>query len=138
MSEDVIGHYICNECGETLTFNEVHIHHKKQELRPCPFCGKEVISYILEDFDNRKCVCQNDECVIGHYILDGKYWDVRPLEDALQAERDLLQKQLDVAMKGLENAKWVLKGSTTQEALADLYDYINNKLAEIAKFGEKK
>lgn len=76
--------------------------------------------------------------VVKDYFIWRKIECDLPDEDALQAERDLLQKQLDVAMKALENAKWVLKGSTTQEALADLYDYINNKLAEIAKLGEKK
>lgn len=28
MDDMVIGHYVCNQCGETLTHNEVHIHRK--------------------------------------------------------------------------------------------------------------
>lgn len=103
-----------------------------EELRKCPFCGKEVISYILEDFDNRKCVCQNDECVIGHYILDGKYWDVRPLEDALQAERDLLQKQLDVVKDA------IIKIASPSYLGPHPMMIAQEALTEIAKFGEKK
>jgi len=74
------------------------------ELRPCPFCGERV--YI--DYDYVELSCQQEietvvmckECgamskpsAAGNLGAD-QYWNTRPIEDALQARIDELERRL--------------------------------------------
>ena len=52
-----------------------------EELRPCPFCGKEPA------IDNNFAICVNDDCELSDYWsgLEDCSWNTRPIEDALNA-----------------------------------------------------
>ena len=52
-----------------------------EELRPCPFCGKEPA------IDNNFAICVNDDCEMSDYWsgLEVSSWNTRPIEDALNA-----------------------------------------------------
>jgi len=57
-----------------------------EELRPCPFCGKEPhidANYFLYGCRNKDCIADstNYEPTIGFF----EDWNTRPIEDALQA-----------------------------------------------------
>jgi hypothetical protein len=48
------------------------------ELKPCPFCGS-----VARGLSNGKVVCDNDGCGFN-FAMYGKFWNTRPIEDALQ------------------------------------------------------
>ena len=52
-----------------------------EELRPCPFCGKEPA------IDNNFAICVNDDCELSDYWsgLEVGSWNTRPIEGALHA-----------------------------------------------------
>ena len=47
-------------------------------LKPCPFCGK-----MPEVADDGVCRCNNKSCSMAPYWYLPKYWNIRPIEDAL-------------------------------------------------------
>ena len=49
-------------------------------LKPCPFCGK-----MPEVADDGVCRCNNKSCSMAPYWYLPKYWNIRPIEDALNA-----------------------------------------------------
>lgn len=63
--------------------------------------------------------------------------DVNPPKETiqrLQAERDALQAQLDVAMKAIKDMRWHISEGNNMHAIQIAYD----TEAEIAKLREKK
>ena len=57
-----------------------------EELRPCPFCGKEPhidANYHLFSCQNKDCIADatNYEATMGFF----EHWNTRPIEDALTA-----------------------------------------------------
>ena len=72
-----------------------------EELRPCPFCGKEPhidANYHLFSCQNKDCIADatNYEATMGFF----EQWNTRPIEDALNAriaelEQDLSNKETE-------------------------------------------
>ena len=58
-------------------------------LKPCPFCGK-----MPEVADDGVCRCNNKSCSMAPYWYLPKYWNIRPIEDALNTRiAELEEKQ---------------------------------------------
>ena len=59
------------------------------ELKPCPFCGKEPA------IDNNFAICVNDDCELSDYWsgLEDCSWNTRPIEDALNARIAELEEE---------------------------------------------
>ena len=76
------------------------------ELKPCPFCGKNDSCYV--DFDSTCYECQS--CGAMCNSLDD--WQSRPLEAALQAQVDRLRKAIEIVCQrevdGLTQEEWAL------------------------------
>lgn len=59
------------------------------KLKPCPFCGE------TDQFGNENCVCGSDEL----QRMSRGAWNTRPREDALEAEIERLQDELEKMRK---------------------------------------
>ena len=61
-------------------------------LKPCPFCGK-----MPEVADDGVCRCNNKSCSMAPYWYLPKYWNIRPIEDALHARIAELEALVNVS-----------------------------------------
>ena len=78
-----------------------------EELRPCPFCGKEPA------IDNNFAICVNDDCELSDYWsgLEVGSWNTRPIEDALKAriaELEAERRWIPVSKSLPEDGEFVL------------------------------
>ncbi|MGD9640761.1 MAG: Lar family restriction alleviation protein, partial [Synergistaceae bacterium] len=78
---------------------------EKQELKPCPFCGKEVKQKWSNDGEFCSISCDGCGVDIGLYD-NGTFliedWNNRKGEDALQSEIDRLNKDKTNLLSALE------------------------------------
>ena len=77
-------------------------------LKNCPFCGSE------KREDGYGVECKNRQCVTNRLdISSTEAWNTRPIEDALQARIDELEKELSDARFCMALHGW--GGSLTAE-----------------------
>ncbi len=65
-----------------------------EELKPCPFCGHEFDTYVMESGEIMGS-CSNIMCIAYGLFCSVEEWNTRPIEDALQKRIDELQRKLD-------------------------------------------
>lgn len=94
-----------------------------EELRKCPFCGEQPERY---SFHGGFSIFHG--CSKHTHGMNETNWNTRPLEDALQAERDLLLAKL-AEYEG-ENKRW--HSFETVQAIVKERDLLRQKL-EVAK-----
>lgn len=77
------------------------------ELKPCPFCGREAveITYFSYTFNKQyhQVKCGNDDCEMNGFenmLVDD--WNTRPIEDDLR-------KKLDIAVEAMKLANMRLR-----------------------------
>ncbi len=83
----------------------------RNELKPCPFCGKTPIYAVTPDGENDSIVCRcgESECFLDDGRLD--QWNCRPIKDALQKRIEELEA---------ENKR-------LREALKEIAEFANNE-----------
>ena len=112
-------------------------------LKPCPFCGK-----MPEVADDGVCRCNNKSCSMAPYWYLPKYWNIRPIEDALKKRIAELEALVNVS-EGLyeriyeqaariaeleRDVKWREESiSTIEHALANNEDDIEMLESRIAE-----
>ena len=77
----------------------------RNELKPCPFCGKTPIYAVTPDGENDSidCRCGESECFLDDGRLD--QWNCRPIEDAQAVRIEALEAEngrLRDALKEIE------------------------------------
>ena len=63
------------------------------ELKPCPFCKTKKVQ-ALNGIVHHTKVVGGRSCPLTWLEVDEKYWQIRPIEDALNARIAGLEKQL--------------------------------------------
>lgn len=93
-----------------------------EELKPCPFCGKEPRIVI-----GKYATCETEGCPTEAIAVPVKKWNSRPVEDALQkriAELEAENGRLREALKEIaEFAKYVKR--KTEPSCADFMAIMN-------------
>ena len=76
------------------------------ELKPCPFCGEEILWNVYPDGEIQgHCTTKGCQLFFTDFIgMELSVWNSRPIEDALRAENERLRQALEVYAD--ENA-WV-------------------------------
>ena len=92
------------------------------DLKPCPFCGKDP-NQTTAELGDRPCFyyeCENPKChaaEMGWHDTEQEAidaWNNRPIEDALQARIDELEKQVEWHLFDIDNVN-------TYPPCADMY-----------------
>jgi hypothetical protein len=74
--------------------------HEMNELKKCPFCGEAVTH---GDQKNYVIHFPGQHIHHGSMIMHNDVWNTRPLESALEAQRDQLLEACKMALDILEN-----------------------------------
>ena len=85
------------------------------DLKSCPFCGHNILEYpkIAEVYRTYTEIyplpssggCFNQDCPLFECAINVVIWNTRPLEDALRAEIERLQKENDELLEKIEYYK---------------------------------
>jgi hypothetical protein len=100
-----------------------------EELKPCPLCG-EILVPFGHDLDRRvnpPVVIPNyqhpykdpddpmKDCCLSMLVFDARRWNTRPVENALETEKDFLKSALEICVMFLTNTNTI-----DEEKQADL------------------
>ena len=91
------------------------------DLKPCPFCGKDPISFGGSDFVDVKC--QNKACNFVHYSMLKEHWNVRMPDPRIAELEGLLQESTSfVDVCYTREAEWLIK---VRKALQEMEEMNN-------------
>jgi hypothetical protein len=96
-----------------------------EELKACPFCGSKGLYSKSQFSEWANCSKPREHesyCPLSTHYIQKEYWQNRPIEDALRAERDELLEALERLLPYLPDENDVLNHAAVNDGRASDYD----------------
>ena len=102
---------------------------QSNNLRPCPFCGKEPA------IDNNFAICVNDDCEQSDYWTGPEVdtWNTRPIEDALESRISELKAKIDNWQDCYCEFETIAPDGNLKISVLDLYNRLTECEARVAE-----